>query len=1199
MKKLLCVLITCMMCLSLSTISFAEAALASDCTVDLESCMKNIYLGSWCAGKPQGADHIQGICVDDEGKYMYASFTNMVVKADIATGEIVGTMVGLATGTLVSGAHIGELTYYNGKIYAAVEYKASERWYIAVIDGDLITEMNMHYTTPGMMKACYVPQVGDAFVEEFDAGEHNNTHSSMGHRYGAAGIDAMTIGKIPGGGYDTDGDGVLDVADDKDYLFTVLVPFQNPGRYDNENTIFLMYDLESFTEQNLVPFSEDLLAKDYTAEDELLYKHKIFCYAGNRQYGAQQLELDKDTGDYIMECYGDSGKSEFPGVTRLVVDSSVPLYMDEVEVGQSVTGDLSGYVTQSAAHTRAAYYTDYEDGDGDGDYNEQETGWHMTLKCLCGGGKTMEDHEAEVYGKTGHPAKVCGTQGHNYALNTGLTSLGNDYFYMARHRVYESGGEQYYSADAYLVRLNRETWDYEACGSYLYEDYERLEYLNDGAHGSRNALRVNVTSTWQDVDYRFFNPAKTGDNLYFSAWIKVNNTELTNDKVSFILWSESPVVRTSDDVALQPIKMVHAFLQIDANATGLRKGEWVQVSAKKENWNGKVQGMVPAGYNGQTESAYALIDCDGLDMLTVRLYGPEATAEDVSAVEYDIDDVSFYASPAAASVQTADPEIFKGSAMDTAEDVAKWSVTGKSLVAETGPDGSKGYMRIAAGTSWPEFYNGNITIKPNHLYKISLWVRVEEVASGESETGGIWLLPYAGGRIPDTNGYNVNYPGPVLQNVISKEWNKVEFYYLKEFKTFVEEPFSWRLRLFQGTNSNANSSSVYNVDDVRLTDLGEVTNGDFSTGTANVYIQKTGLLNAVKATYPVLGWNQNGATTAVENGAMKITVNTDGGNAYQGINMINGGTYKMSFKAKTNSAEEKPLAAVLDRYVATKGGDAEVYDVPDYQYITGKYEINTSYTDAIKAKQEWKVTDEWQTFECFINNEFPLLEGKTAVASIIPRTPYLYFDVDGNKAGTELYIDDVVLEYISMTPTVSGAAVSGVNKPDAKLTVSAALSSPKAISGGDVMIQPMIKTGSGCISLGVMYPGNTFIVPENAIGKELVFAFTPIDGEGVVGETVYVTPDAATEDWAKLYLDREALTARAYVSYATDAEVIFASYKGKVLVDVKVVPVSMIAETKSIADGSALITTGADTVKVMLWNSATGAIPLCENVVTE
>lgn len=422
-------------------------------------------LGSWSKNLPLGAGHLQGICSDDKGKYMYASFTNMLVKVDMATGEIVGTVTGMAAGSISSGAHIGDICYYNGKIYGSLEYKAARRWYICVFDGDKITGMDMHYTTPGVMYGLYVPQVDVDFQNTLDSGEDNmsnsyNSTGTMGHRYGTGGIDGITFGTLPGKGYDNNGDGVVDVSTgDKRYMIVTYGPYGNAKRYDNENFVFLVYDPDDITDKNLLPFTEDMLKADYTEEQLFKYKHKMFCYAGNQEYGVQQLEYDEDTGDLWMECYGKASGTEFPAASRYVIDGSVPLYMDTVEVGQSVTGDAEGFVTQAAAHATAALYTDYEDGDGDGNTAEQETGWHMTLKCLCGDGKTLAaDHTAQVYGATGKACKICGKSSQ---FSTGLRSLGNNFFYGASSSSEVINGVEHEWGEAYLYRLNRTNYAFE------------------------------------------------------------------------------------------------------------------------------------------------------------------------------------------------------------------------------------------------------------------------------------------------------------------------------------------------------------------------------------------------------------------------------------------------------------------------------------------------------------------------------------------------------------------------------------------------------------------------------------------------------------------------------------------------------------------------------------------------------------------
>ena len=359
--------------------------------------------------------------------------------------------------------------------------------------------MDMPYTTPGVMYGLYVPQVGDDFKNELTAGEHRNSATSMGHRYGTGGIDGITFGTLPGRGYDTTGDGTVDQSTgDKRYMIVTYGPYGNAQRYDNENFVFLVYDPENITSDNLLPFTEDLLTQDYTENQKLFYKHKLFCYAGNQTYGVQQLEYDEKTGDLWLECYDRPSGSEFPGTSRYVIDGSVPLYMDTVEVGQSVTGDAAGFVTQAEAKATAACYTDYEDADSDGDKTEQETGWHMTLKCLCGSGKTLQnDHTAQTYGKTGKACKICGK---GSQFSTGLRSLGNDYFYGATSGSTEVNGKTYQWGTASLYRLNRDTYIFEKLTeparllmSYTMDAADTYEkdgkvYLKDASGNGHDAL---------------------------------------------------------------------------------------------------------------------------------------------------------------------------------------------------------------------------------------------------------------------------------------------------------------------------------------------------------------------------------------------------------------------------------------------------------------------------------------------------------------------------------------------------------------------------------------------------------------------------------------------------------------------------------------------------------------------------------------
>ena len=315
----------------------------------LENCQYSIDGGRWSA--ENGAEHIQGMVCDDDEQYMYMSFTNMLAKVDMRTGTVVGTVTGMAAGNLDSGSHIGSMAYYEGKIYASLQYVASERNYIAVFDASKIIGA-VQYNDPGVMYALYVPQV-------------TNKLSNGEYRYACGGIDAITFGKLPGGGYDTNGDGTVDTSDDKTYLFLAYGNNTTPERYDNENFVIMVFDPEKITEENLLPFTEERVGQEETSS--YLYEHKMFVYAGSQIYGIQNMEYDKKTGDFWLECYDRPAGSEFPSYSEYLIDGSVPLKMSEVEVGQSVTGDADGFMSQTEAQSIAQLYTDYEDVDEDND----------------------------------------------------------------------------------------------------------------------------------------------------------------------------------------------------------------------------------------------------------------------------------------------------------------------------------------------------------------------------------------------------------------------------------------------------------------------------------------------------------------------------------------------------------------------------------------------------------------------------------------------------------------------------------------------------------------------------------------------------------------------------------------------------------------------------------------------------------------
>lgn len=269
---------------------------------------RKVYGGAW--GSPAG--HLQGIACDDDLDYMYMSFTDRLVKVDMRENKIVGSVTGLLAGGIYGGgAHLGCLAYHDGRIYGSLEYKAAEKFYIAVFDCDAITEMDMDYKTSGVMTTLYMDEVVRDYIDDLDVGEHENAIDSMGHRYGCSGIDGVTFAPMPGS---TDG---------RVYMFVAYGIYRNNGRQDNDCQVLLCFDPETF---DSLPFDQNA---PHTVGPELY--RKLFVFTGNTHYGVQNLEYDRDTGDLWMIAYPGQ-KEQYPNYPIYLVDGNVSAHEEALPV---------------------------------------------------------------------------------------------------------------------------------------------------------------------------------------------------------------------------------------------------------------------------------------------------------------------------------------------------------------------------------------------------------------------------------------------------------------------------------------------------------------------------------------------------------------------------------------------------------------------------------------------------------------------------------------------------------------------------------------------------------------------------------------------------------------------------------------------------------------------------------------------------
>ena len=251
--------------------------------------------GSW----ESPAGHLQGIACDDKHEYMYMSFTDRLIKIDMRTNTIVASVTGLHEGGIYEGAHLGCLAFYNNKIYASLEYKSMEKFYVAIFDCDSITHMNMDYKE--VMRSIYIEEAVKDYCDNLDAGEHDNRADSGGHRYGCSGIDGITFGRMPG---KTDG---------KIYMFVAYGIYGNPERSDNDYQVILVYDPDLFSPSF---FDQE---NPHTNGPDLA--RKLFVYTGNTTYGIQNMEYDKDSGDLWL-IVNKGAKKGFPNYSVFLVDGS-------------------------------------------------------------------------------------------------------------------------------------------------------------------------------------------------------------------------------------------------------------------------------------------------------------------------------------------------------------------------------------------------------------------------------------------------------------------------------------------------------------------------------------------------------------------------------------------------------------------------------------------------------------------------------------------------------------------------------------------------------------------------------------------------------------------------------------------------------------------------------------------------------------
>lgn len=356
------------------------------------------FLPKTVGGGEWDTNHCQGIAIDDKLEYMYFSFTTKLVKVSVSTGEIVGTVDGWS-------GHLGDLAYYNGKVYGSLEYYYPiGSFYAAVFDCDEIIGETAH---GDCMKTMYLSEVNHDYTHQLGKNwSIEEDPASEGHAYGCSGIDGITFGAVPG---DDSG---------KIVMMVNYGIYKNTSRQDNDYQVMLQYDPDAF-------LTEDGRVREDCGDilDQINYhtkgpKHsmKYFIYTGNTNYGVQNLEFDTCSGNYVMAVYKGM-KERFPNYSVYYVDGSAAAEWETLKLGD-----------------RQSLYKNLIGSDGE---HSMEAGFVLRLAEI---GTKHED--------TG----VWGSDQTGADMDTGLEHLYGDYFYITEA---ESSSNELETAAAHLYRYDR------------------------------------------------------------------------------------------------------------------------------------------------------------------------------------------------------------------------------------------------------------------------------------------------------------------------------------------------------------------------------------------------------------------------------------------------------------------------------------------------------------------------------------------------------------------------------------------------------------------------------------------------------------------------------------------------------------------------------------------------------------------------
>lgn len=328
----------------------------------------SIYTGK------QGKFHVQGIAIDSINECVYFSFTNKLVKTDLA-GNLIGSVIGFL-------GHLGDLDLNtnDGRVYGSLEYKndaigkgitntlgvnsvQENGFYVAIFDGSKIVRPDMDAEKEDLLRTVYLQEP----VSDYEA-TVKTKDGDIRHRYACSGIDGLTFGPAFG-----------DTKDKKQYLYVAYGIYGDTSRMDNDYQVLLKYDVDKWAK-----YESHLLQDKLHRSGPKKPLSKYFVKTGNSTYGIQNLAYDSYSGNFYAAVYKGK-KSAFPNYDLFVIEGSKKA--------------SKGYIPTDNTLAKVELLTLVDDGKKD--VPSAITGWHFkwgaTGLCPVGNGVFYISHNNKTH----------------------------------------------------------------------------------------------------------------------------------------------------------------------------------------------------------------------------------------------------------------------------------------------------------------------------------------------------------------------------------------------------------------------------------------------------------------------------------------------------------------------------------------------------------------------------------------------------------------------------------------------------------------------------------------------------------------------------------------------------------------------------------------------------------------------------------